>query len=89
MPYHGADLLRSQLEGAITNEQDSPPVPSLFRSQRGALARAHRVAYRAPQNLRQSRDTLGKLRLPYAEIGGASLRDHDILRLQPLPYSRP
>lgn len=89
MPYHGADLLRSQLEGAITNEQDRPTVPSLFRSERGALARAHRVAYRAPQNLRQSRDALRKLRLPDAEIRRAGLRDHDVLRLQPLPYSRP
>ena len=52
MPYHSADLLRSQLEGAITNEEDSTPAPSLFRSQRGTLTRAHRVAYRAPQNLR-------------------------------------
>ena len=89
MPYHGADLLGSQLEGAITNEQDRPPVPSLFRSERGALARAHGVAYRAPQNLRQGRDALRKLRLPDAEIRRAGLRDHDVLRLQPLPYSRP
>lgn len=90
MSDHGAQLLGSQLEGSITNEEDcSAVLASILSSESSTLASTNGPADAAPENLAEGGDIARESSVPDTEVGGTGLSDNDIVGNEVLADARP
>lgn len=91
---HSGDLLDSELERTVTNEEDSTArnatiLDDIAGSKDSTLASTDGVTDGTPQDLRDVSGTTWEASLPDTEVGSTSLSENDIVLTEPLADSGP